>query len=212
MSDVIYTRIENNIIDRLKLGLGRLARDVSSYGGELDDDMARIVPAMPAVWVTFGGIVATKPVSTSRQKYLTTGKYVVMVGEQNRRSESAARKGGPQASEVGTYPLLYAVRRLLSGQDLDMEIDRLRPGRVRTLFNTRHGNQAFSVLAAEFECNWVEHALDNNRWPAPVAEDEPDQLFVQYAGKLDAPYPDLLKVVVNTELISPASTADDPNP
>lgn len=212
MSEVIYTRIENAIVQRLKLGLGKLAREVSSYGGELDDDLARVVSALPAVWVTFGGIIATKPVSTSRQKYRTTGKYAVMLGEQNRRSEAAGRKGGPLASEVGTYPLLYAVRRLLSGQDLDMEIDRLKPGRVRTLFNTRHNTQAFSIFAAEFECDWIEHALDNNRWPAPEVADEPDQLFAKYAGKLDAPYPDLNKVVVSPTLVSSSSNADDPIP
>lgn len=201
--DVIYTRIENAIVARLKLGLGKMARAVGSYGGELDEDIADAIGVFPAAWVTFAGITDTKPHSTSRRKYLCTGKFAVMVGEKNRRSEAAGRKGGPLNSEIGTYPLLYAVRRLLSGQDLGIEIDHLRPGRVRTLFNTRLGNQAFSVFAAEFETRWLEAALDNTRWPAPVDATDVDDLFARHQGKLDQPDPDLERVVLNTHLTPP---------
>lgn len=207
--DIIYTKIEKAIAERLKLGLGKMAREVVSYSGELDDDMGAVVGRLPAVWVTFGGITETKPHSTSRKKYLVTGSFVVMVGERNLRGDAAGRRGGPQSSEVGTYPLVYAVRRLLSGQDLGIEIDQLRPGRVRTLFNTRHANQAFSVFAVEFSTKWIEETLDNLRWPAPQDADDPDQIFAQHQGKLDVPYPDLERVVLHTHLASPMS--DTPN-
>lgn len=198
---VIYTRIESAIVERLRLGLGKAARRVESYGGELDDDMARTINIFPAVWVTFGGIMSTTPHSTARKKYLTTGKYVVMVGEVNVRNEASTRRGGAALDEVGTYPLLYAVRRLLSGQDLGMEIDHLRPTRVRTLFNTRIQAQAFSVFAAEFETKWIEEALDNGRFPAPENEADPDYLFVRHAAKLDEPYPDLAGIDITADLV-----------
>ena len=171
--------------------------------------MAHVIGIFPAVWVTFGGITGTEPHSTSRRKYRCTGKFVVMVGEINRRSEAAGRRGGPSISEVGTYRLLYAVRRLLSGQDLGMEIDYLRPGRVRTLFNTRIQKQAFSVFAAEFETIWIESSLDNTAWPAPTSDEDIDALFAIHEGKLDAPAPDLLRVGLNTHLTPP--TSENPN-
>lgn len=206
--DVIYTRIENAIVDRLRLGLGKAARTVDSYGGELDDEMSSVISIFPAVWVTFGGITDTAPHSTARRKYRCTGKYVVMVGEKNRRNEASGRKGGALISEIGTYPLLYAVRRLLSGQDLGMEIDYLRPGRVRTLFNTRIARQAFSVFAAEFETRWIETALDNQRWPAPQSTEDVDQFFAGHQGQLDQPDPDLKRVVLHTHVTPPMP--DDP--
>ena len=48
MDSVIYDQIEQAIISRLKTGLGRMVRDVVSYGGEMDDDPGRIVSALPA--------------------------------------------------------------------------------------------------------------------------------------------------------------------
>lgn len=206
MSNVIYTRIELAIIARLKQGLAKMAREVTSYDGEFDDEIGNVVAALPAVWVTFGGITDTVPTSTSRAKYLTTGTYVVMCGEKNQRSDAAGRRGGVLDSEVGSYPLLYAVRRLLSGQDLHgvdsgLKIEHLSPGRVRTMFNTRHNHAAFSIFAAEFSTKWVELALDQDRWPAPSAPEDPDQIFAKYGAKQDAPYPDVGGIDVNADLV-----------
>jgi len=195
----LYTQVETAVVDRLRLGLGSMVRSVASYGGELDDDMGAIVAALPAAWVTFGGITNSRPTSTSRRKFRCEGKFVVMVGDRNGRGEQASRQGGVQASEVGTYPLLYAVRRLLASQDLGLPIEAFTPGRVRTLFNTKVARQALSVFAAEFDTVWIESALDLDRWPAPVAGDEedPDQVFATYKGKLDTPYPDLDRVALH---------------
>ena len=119
--------------------------------------------------VTFGGVTKTDPYGTSRQKFKATGQFVVMVGERSVRSEAAGRRGGPAEGEVGSYPLVYAVRRLLSSQDLGLPIEALMPGRVRTLYNTRLERQAFSVFACEFQTAWIEEALPRDHWPSPPA-------------------------------------------
>lgn len=72
-----------------------MVREVRTYAGELDEDPGRIVRSLPAAWVTFGGIAKTERYSTSRQKYIATGRFVVVVGDYNTRSEQSARQEAP---------------------------------------------------------------------------------------------------------------------
>lgn len=196
----MITQVEQAIIERLTLGLGRMAIQVESYGGQMDTDLTELIRVFPAVWVTFAGISNTKRRTTARNTYNVYGKFVVMVGDYSVRSEASTRMGGPRLDEVGSYKLVSAVRRLLSNQDLGLDIDYLVPGAVRTLYNTRLGSQALSVFACEFETYWIEEALDCGRWPAPEGTAHPDHVFAQYQGKLDTPYPDLESVNVKYTL------------
>ncbi|MXR36710.1 DUF1834 family protein [Craterilacuibacter sinensis] len=211
---MILTRTEDAIIARLRLGLGRMVNEVGSYGGELDDGLDEAIRRFPAAWVTFGGITKTEPTSTSQQKFKASGQFVVMVGERNVRGEVAGRRGGPSQGEVGTYPLIYAVRRLLSAQDLGLPIAPLLPGKVRTLFNTRLERQAFSVFACEFQTAWIEEALPRDHWPTPPAagtpeaESSPDAVFTRYQGKLGQPDPDWLRTGLNYHLTPDDGKAD----
>ncbi|ELM5175851.1 DUF1834 family protein [Escherichia coli] len=188
----MITEIERALVERLRCGLGHMVQDVRTYAGELDEDPGRIVRSLPAAWVTFGGIVKTERYSTSRRKYIATGRFVVVVGDYNTRSEQSARQGGSVRDEVGTNQLVESVRRLLTGQDLGLEIDYFEPGRVRTLFNTGVAERAMSVFACEFDTRWVEHALENGKWPERGAE--ADLLFNRYHGRLSDPDPDLLRI------------------
>ncbi|ELS5671324.1 DUF1834 family protein, partial [Escherichia coli] len=174
----MITDIERALVERLRCGLGHMVQDVRTYAGELDEDPGRIVRSLPAAWVTFGGIVKTERYSTSRRKYIATGRFVVVVGDYNTRSEQSARQGGTVRDEVGTNQMVESVRRLLTGQDLGLEIDYFEPGRVRTLFNTGVAERAMSVFACEFDTRWVEHALENGKWPERGAE--ADRLFNRY--------------------------------
>ncbi|WP_311515265.1 DUF1834 family protein [Oligella urethralis] len=200
MDAVIYDQIELAIIARLKDGLGKMVRDVVSYGGEMDENPGRIVSALPAAWVTFGGITRSKPHDTSHQKWRNTGTFVVMVGQQNVRNEKSGRITG-RVDEVGTNTLVWSVRRLLMYQDFSdqgLVISPLRPGRVRTLFNTALQNQAFSVFACEFECDWFETVLPITEWPRPEERPE-DELFALYHGRIDGRYPLLTQVAATYE-------------
>ncbi|WP_314140432.1 DUF1834 family protein [Buttiauxella noackiae] len=190
---MVITDIENALCERLRQGMGRMVRSVASYGGEMDGEPAEIIRQLPGIWVTFGGVQKTERTSTARNKFLTHGRFVVIVGDRNVRNEAASRTGGPNKDEVGTYRLVAAVRRLLSGQDMGLKIDHFVPGKVRTLFNTQLEHEAFSVFACEFDTKWVEHALENGQFPltnAPAGHE--DNLFVPYLGTTSEDDPEWL--------------------
>ncbi|QBH95992.1 DUF1834 family protein [Limnobaculum zhutongyuii] len=191
----MITDIETALVARLQAGLGKMVREVASYAGELDDDVGRIVSVFPAIWVTFGGITKTEPSGTSHQKYKTHGRFVVVVGDYNPRSEASTRQGGVNKNEVGSNLLVQSVRRLLIGQDLGLAVKEFMPGRVKTLFNTATRDRGYSVYACEFDTYWMENALENGKWP--LRTDDPndqDAPFNTYHGRLSDPDPDLTSI------------------
>lgn len=192
---IALEQIEDALLDRLRRGLGRLVLSVDSYGGELDDMTADVIRSFPAVWVTFGGITRSEAIGTSREKTKATGQFVVMVAARNVR-HNAARRG--VVGEVGAYQLVRAVRRLLQEQDLGLAIDHFKPGRVRTLYNTRLGSEAVSVFACEFSTAWIELPLANGAWP--VEGNPADAVFGQNSGQKDPADVELLRINIDQDL------------
>lgn len=206
---MIIAKTEAAICERLRKGLGRMVHSVESYGGEMDGEPAEIIRQLPAAWVTFGGVLKTENTNVTKRKYTTHGRFVVIVGDRNLRSENAARLGGPGFDEVGTYRLVTAVRRLLSGQDMDLPIAHLVPGRVRTLFNTQVEAAALSVFACEFDTKWIEHALENGRYPLENAPAEhEDSLFTHYHGEMSPDDPEWLSTRLSYDLSSSPQRPD----
>lgn len=148
---LIYAAIEDAIIARIQAAseanaLGYRLAQVGSYGGEFDDEtFFTQFRKFPAVWVTVGG---SKPKLLSARKVQLHPVIAVMVGTRNVRGERQTRHGS--VTEPGSYQILEDVRSLLLGQALDLAIAPLRMGADRTLYNTRQGGEARSVLAAEF--------------------------------------------------------------
>ncbi|MFY3986066.1 phage protein Gp37 [Achromobacter xylosoxidans] len=210
---VIISRIQAAMVERLTLGLGRLVKSVTTYGGELDDDLGAVVRRLPAVWVAFLGIQDTRPMNTARTKYLARGRFTVMAGQRSVRSEAAARTGSRE--ETGTDQLVTAIRRLLTGQDFGLDdVGQMVPGAVRPLFNARAKGDATSIFAAEFDVKWVERALENGRWPSPDPDQagnpdaaNPDLLLAEAGGKTDAPYPWLTAIELDYRLAGCDSAA-----
>lgn len=184
----MISETELAMIERLRAGLGQMVKEVSSYGGELDD-VGAIVRALPAVWVTFLGIQSSAPVSTHKNSFRVMGRFAVMVTAYNVRQEAAQRRGGPQLDEVGCNLIVRSVRRLLTRQDMGLPIEPLLPGRVRSLFSSRLNEKAMSAYSCEFDTVWIEEALECGHWPAPEGDDDPDRVFAWYRGRLDKPYP-----------------------
>lgn len=205
---VPITQIELAVVARLKAGLGKMVTSVDTYGGEFDDDLSKVIRRFPGAWVTFGGVSKTRPTDTSKKKWLAEGLFVVMVGCRSVRSEAAGRHGGPALSEVGTNMLVYAVRRLLMQQDLGLEIEEFAPGAVKTLFNTRTNEGAFSVYALEFHTSWLEYALPKGSLGQPESTDQ-DQLFADYRAAITAAPPDFEGVNLNYHL-APGTPDDEP--
>ena len=206
---MIIALTEKAMCERLRQGMGRMVQGVHSYGGEMDGEPADVVRRLPGVWVTFGGIQKTEPTSISTRKYKTYGRFVVIVGDRNVRSEEATRQGGPGLQEAGTYKMVAAVRRLLSGQDLGLGIAHLVPGRVRTLFNTKAEGAALSVFACEFDTYWVEEALENGLFPVVDAPaDSIDSIFSGYLGSQSEPDADWLTTRLSYDIPQTSRSPD----
>lgn len=206
---MIIALTEKAMCERLRQGMGRMVQGVHSYGGEMDGEPADVVRRLPGVWVTFGGIQKTEPTSISKRKYKTYGRFVVIVGDRNVRSEEATRQGGPGLQEAGTYKMVAAVRRLLSGQDLGLGIAHLVPGRVRTLFNTKAEGAALSVFACEFDTYWVEEALENGLFPVVDAPaDSIDSIFSGYLGSQSEPDADWLTTRLSYDIPQTSRSPD----
>jgi len=161
----MIAEIEDAIIARIETaassspGLGYKLKEVASYGGELDDDLAKVVRAFPAVWVTFAGCRASARMNTQGNKWKTPATFVTMCGSRNVRGERATRQGltdGGVIKEVGVYQMLKDVSLLLAGNDLGLAITPLKPGAIRTLFNTKLSGQGLAVFAREWHCDFVE--------------------------------------------------------
>ncbi|ORM59601.1 hypothetical protein PRCB_03070 [Pantoea rodasii] len=189
----MFTEVEQAIVTRLSEGLntgkGGMVRAVTTYGGQLED-IGEILGALPGIWVTFKGVTGCRRVNTMRRRWRVTADFAVFVASRSVRSETAQRVGGPVPDETGCNLIAESVRRLLTGQDLGLPITDLRPGRVTNLFRKAYNKSAVSVYVCEFATEWYEDALDNGRWPAPESDDDPDQVFARYLGRLDTPYPD----------------------
>lgn len=181
----MITAIEQGIVTRLREGLGEMVKEVNTYGGELED-IGQILRALPGLWVTFKGVTACKPVSLSRRKWRVTGDFAVFVASRSVRSEATQRVGGPGLEEPGCNLIVKSVRRLLIGQDVGLPIDCLRPGRVANLFKKTYRDGATSVYVCEFSTHWYEEGLENGHWPAPDGRNDPDYVFEQYAGRIEA--------------------------
>lgn len=157
--------IENAIIERIQTasmsspGFGYLINEVKSYGGELDDELGRVVRSFPAVWVTFAGAGKPRPMASARHKWLTPATFVTMVAARNVRGERATRQGltvGGVVREVGAYQMLQDISLLLINCDLGPNIGYLKPGAIRTLYNTKLNGQALAVFAREWHTEFVE--------------------------------------------------------
>lgn len=159
---LLYAQIEDGIIALIQAAsasnsLGYRLTQVGSYGGEFDDEsFFTQFRKFPAVWVTVGG---SKPRRISARKWELSPTIAVMVGTRNVRGERQTRHG--TVNEPGSYQLLQDVRLLLAGQTLGLPIEALSIGPDRTLFNTRQGAEARSVLAAEFFTRFVFTAPEN---------------------------------------------------
>ena len=156
---LIFAQLEDAVIARVKSASDsnalryRLAH-VDSYGGEFDDEaFFTNFRKFPAVWVTVGG---DKPRKISAKTWECNLTLAVMVGARNVRGERFTRHGS--VGEPGSYQLAQDVRDLLVMQDFESMVSALDVGPVRTLFNTKMGNEARSVLALEFGCRYTYRA------------------------------------------------------
>ena len=138
-------------------------REVKTYGGEFDDDIAAIIKAFPAIWVTFDGSKSPEKTGVSKTRMPIT--FVVLVGNRSVRNEESQRHGAGR--DIGTFQMLNHVQQLLTGNDLSSQgVEGLAPlelGRIKTIFNSSTRGQSLSVLAQEFTTAYTITASDRVR-------------------------------------------------
>ena len=186
----MISKIEQAVVARLRLGLGRMVRTVKSYGGEVED-LGQQLTTFPAVWVTYGGS-RIEAANTAKDRYREQAELVVMVATRGLRSEEARRQGGADIREVGSNDLIRACRRLLDSQRLGLlENGGLTPKAVRPVVNqTLLGKAAVSVYAIEYTATWSSAPLENDRFPERQDDPQhPDHVFTKYQGELSEPWP-----------------------
>lgn len=162
-------QIEDAVIGLLQAGFAatpgtgyKLAGPVASYGGEMDNLTPEVIRAFPAVWVTYAGGGEPKKQNTQGTKWVTPAAFAVIVGSRNVRGERATRQGltvAGQVKEIGSYQMLEDASLMLINNDLaasGLKIAPFRPGRIRTLYNTKLGEQGVSVFSREFRTAYIE--------------------------------------------------------
>ncbi|QGM80664.1 phage protein Gp37 [Otariodibacter oris] len=200
----MITKIENALIERLRLGLGKLVYSVGSYAGEIDDANLN-VRRLPACLVSYAGSdFDAKSMGMRGKRYVANNTFVVLVLARSMRSEESGRKGGLTSNEIGVNQLLDAVKYLLINQTLDGLVAPIQPKRIRTIWNNAEvRNEKLSALTIEFEVRYDEDKfLDDGCFP--VGEGD-EVLFKKYHGKLDQPKGELVQV--NGGIFDPNSDA-----
>lgn len=168
MPAVSISSIEDAIMARIAGAKLPYLKTVATYGGELDDDLTQVIRRFPAVWVAFQAEGEGQKLTTSGHVYRIPATWVVLMAARNLRNEAATRKG--DHVNVGTYQMLLDLRALLAGQDFGLEIDNLRPGRVRSLTNARFQGQGVSVYAQEWHTKY-DYRVAERGTGAPVGSD-----------------------------------------
>ncbi|MWQ59484.1 DUF1834 family protein [Glaesserella parasuis] len=187
----MITKVEKALIERLRLGLGKMVYSVGSYSGEIDDSQLD-VRRLPACLVSYAGSdFDARSVNARGKRYQATDTFVVLVMARSMRSAVAGRVGGVTSQEVGVNLLLGAVKYLLINQTLGGLVSPIQPKRIRTIWNNAEvKKEKISAFAIEFEMSYTENGfLEDGRFPEGISELE--QLFKQYQGKLDKPYQEL---------------------
>lgn len=187
----MITKVEQALIERLRLGLGKMVYSVGSYSGEIDDSQLD-VRRLPACLVSYAGSdFDARSVNARGKRYQATDTFVVLVMARSMRSAVAGRVGGVTSQEVGVNLLLGAVKYLLINQTLGGLVSPIQPKRIRTIWNNAEvKKEKISAFAIEFEMSYTENGfLEDGRFPEGISELE--QLFKQYQGKLDEPYQEL---------------------
>lgn len=188
----MITTVENALVERLRLGLGKLCATVKSYGGEIDDESFGTM-RFPLCLVCYAGSRVVRK-TTNAQRYQSVDTFVIILAVKSLRSNMASRQGGVDKREIGVNQLISATRRLLDAQTLGGQVKPLNPKQVKTLFNhARFNAQSISAYALEYEVVYDNvRPLEDGRFPEETQDPtHPDYVFHLYKGQLSAPDPEL---------------------
>ncbi|PLX93459.1 MAG: hypothetical protein C0621_07440 [Desulfuromonas sp.] len=120
--------IEDAIAARLKSEIADL-KTVDSYAGQFEAEVPKLLPTLPAAFIAwpssrFDGVAYN---STDEKP-----RFTVLVAAKDLRSQAKARKG-----DAGAATLVRAALQALRGQNLGLEIERLKPEGISLVYTAR---------------------------------------------------------------------------
>ncbi len=154
----MINEIEDAILERIKAAhdgghLPYKLKTIETWGGDIGDDLRKIVKSFPAIWVIFAGERKGKR-SRNTQEY--HARYNVVVAAQSLRNEKRARKG-----DVGSYQMIKDVKALLDNQKLGLEIAPLTADSATALVNENSSKHMASIYGIEFSTSYWADLIDD---------------------------------------------------
>ena len=157
--------VENAILAQLKAAgdagvLGYRYAELDSYPLNFDQYILAETRRFPAAWIVWGAWSNGKLQGSGGYELPT--RFVLVVAAKSLRNEVATRQGS--GDQVGSYQLLLDACRLLANQTLGLDINPIRIGAARSLFNAK--------LQQERKVNLIALDLDTSLFleagPTPV--------------------------------------------
>lgn len=146
--------IEQGLIDKVDAAhgdaqslLGYRFKTLGSYGGELEAPPEEIAKRSPFLLAMFAGITNSEDIGPDEYKH--TAGFTLIIGNRDRRNNEVTRRGA--GAKPGSYQLVTDVLKLVCGDDLGLDIERIQPGRVRPLANSK----SLSIYAAEVSTKFI---------------------------------------------------------
>jgi len=137
------TEIEDAIIATLKASvMGSYCRKIDSYqieGGDLEEQIRIFAGQLPCILVIYSEGVFEHFISGIQDKEM---KFSILACAQSMRGVGEPRRGA-----IGTYKMLDDLRRILTGNRLNLDISPLLPVREANEINTKF----FSAYSMEFK-------------------------------------------------------------
>jgi phage gp37-like protein len=143
---VTIADIEDGILHAIRTdaALSAYVKDIASYAGQLEDELAYTPHRFPAVFVMFISATYEALTQFEEQGDFTFGLVCV---DHSLRGNTTARRGTPSGG--GTYQLLSDLRRLLVGNTLGLGLTDVLPMWLQSetaLVNTK----ALSIYEARY--------------------------------------------------------------
>lgn len=129
---------------------GGYSRTIETYEGQLEQTLEEVLHLFPCVFAAI--VECTFQTETSRQLIGKPLSITVLLGDQNLRSNKAARRG--EAGSVGVYKMVDDLLDLLTNHRLGLDetlFDPLFPVRMGALLHRKDA----AVYAVEFEGSYV---------------------------------------------------------
>lgn len=197
--------IENAIVQRLQSGLGNMVQEVKMNNADSDSSDWNNMITVPAVWVQFGGAKVISK-NLARRHYQYTATFNVKCLTSDVISMSAEQTD--IAPQINSNKLMYAVLRLLAGQQLDKKLNShgLVPQNISALQKKTSQGNVLNIMEIEFTATSEFTGLEDSRFPEETKNiKNADYIFTQYQGELSNPYDNLM--TIKSRIYNPKNNA-----